>query len=109
METTDSNPRNSSAYPNTESGQCVQRSSVLAGVMLLPLWGEQELAIVLEVKIDTVRHMKSRGEIPGVVNLNMRKWFVHRDAFLEHIKQRGMPQASIGLPRGSKTTEGPSI
>ena len=106
METSDSTNRDSSVNSGTELSETLERGATLERVMLLPLWGEHQLAIILEVKIDTVRHMKSRGEIPGVVNLNMRKWFVHRDAFLEHIKQRGMPQTSIGRPRGSKATEG---
>ena len=82
-----------------------ERRLMLDQIMQLPLWGEDELALILDVKIDSVRHMKARGEIPGIVNLNLRKWFIHRDAFLEHIKQRGMPKAPPGRPRGSKAAD----
>src|SRR5438874_1873200 len=89
---------------DTPSGSTVNRADALERIMQRPLWEEEDLAIVLNVTVDSVRHMKSRGELPGVAQLNLRKWFVHRDAFLEHIKQRGMPKATPGRPRGSQTT-----
>jgi hypothetical protein len=42
--------------------------------------------------------MKVRGEIPAVVQANLRNWRVHRDAFLEHSRERGMPKSSRGCP-----------
>ena len=79
-----------------------ERSETRDQAMARTLWDENDLAIILDVKLDTLRHMKARGEIPGVVQINLRKWFVHRDAFLEHIRQAGMPKATPGRTRGSK-------
>jgi len=81
------------------------RETALDRIFARPLWDENDVATVLGVAIDTVRHMKSRNEIPGVVQVNQRCWRIHRDAFLEHFKENGMPRRSRGRPR--KTAEPP--
>jgi len=78
------------------------RSRILAELMQKPIWEEADVALFYNVTVDTLRHMKSRNEIPGIVQTNLRTWHIHRDAFLEHFKQRGMPKSSPGRPKGSK-------
>jgi hypothetical protein len=89
------------------SGRGSPREAALDRVFARPLWDEHDLATVLDAAIDTIRHMKSRHEIPGVVQINQRCWRVHRDAFLEHFKQIGMPRRR-GRPRkGSAEPKSP--
>ena len=74
----------------------------MAELMKKPLWEEVDVANFYDVTIDTLRHMKSRNEIPAIVQTNLRTWHIHRDAFLEHFKIGGMPKGGPGRPRGSK-------
>jgi hypothetical protein len=94
-------PRLKHRFRRVHRSSASLRDRQLDRIMKRPLWGEEELAVVLDMTIDALRHMKARKELPGVVQINQRKWFVHRDAFLEHIKQRGMPKSTAGRPRGS--------
>ena len=85
-------------------GQCpeIDREGALAQVFGKPLWDERDLAIIFDVEIDTIMHMKSKGQIPAVCQFNLRCWLVSRDGFLEHVKSFGMPRPKVGRPSGSK-------
>ena len=80
-----------------EGADCA-REVALQRIMSKPLWDEKDLAVLFDVCIDTIRHMKSRGEIPGIVQINLRAWLVHRDVFLEELKQKAMPRSGRGRP-----------
>ena len=91
---------------NTTSGSGLRDSSspsareiALDRALARPLWDENDLAVVFNVAVDTIRHMKVRGEIPAIVQINQRCWRVHRDAFLEHFRRKGTPSAPRGRPR----------
>ena len=86
------------------TNSAISREDALDHVFGRPLWDEHDLATVFDAAIDTVRHMKSRDEIPGIVQVNQRCWRVHRDAFLEHFKLRGMPKRPRGRPRASSVS-----
>lgn len=81
----------------------VDRNQVMADLMAKPIWEEADVAAFYDVSIDALRHMKSRKEIPALVQVNLRTWRVHRDAFLEYFKRAGMPKSKAGRPRGSKS------
>jgi len=87
----------------TEQASRAEREAALDRVFARPLWDEYDVATVLGVAIDTVRHMKSRNEIPGIVQINQRCWRVHRDAFLEYFKRNGLPTRGRGRPRKAST------
>ncbi len=86
-----------------ESQKPLDREQVMSKLMSKPIWEEADVAAFFDVSIDALRHMKSRNEIPAIVQTNLRTWHIHRDAFLEHFKREGMPKNSAGRPRGSKT------
>jgi len=83
------------------SSKSAERSLQLDKIYARPLWDEHDLAVIFDVKVDTVRDMKQRAEIPGIVQINQRAWRVSRDAFLELMKLKGMPQPKRGRPLGS--------
>ena len=85
-----------------ELDRSADREAQLRQVMEKEIWGEGDLAVFFNVKVDTIRHMKSRGEIPGTVNINNRLWRIHRDVLIAHFKSAGMPHTRKGRPQGSK-------
>ena len=74
------------------------RQSRLDRIFARPLWDETDIAVILDVQVDTIRHMKSRGEMPAVVHLNKRCWRVSRDAFIRYFEVNGAPQKKRGRP-----------
>jgi len=82
----------------------ISREEDLARIFAKPLWDENDLAVLLNVEVETIRHMKVRGEIAAIVQVNKRCWRVSRDAYIEHFKVRGMPKKGRGRPP-KRTTE----
>jgi hypothetical protein len=74
------------------------RQSHLDRIFARPLWDETDIAVILDVQVDTIRHMKSRGELPAVVHLNKRCWRVSRDAFIRHFEINGASKNRRGRP-----------
>jgi len=89
--------------PKTASSafQATIREQKLMLIYAKPMWDEEDLAILFDVTVDTIRDMKQRNEIYGVVRFNLRSWRVSRDAFLEMLKEKGLPQPKRGRPTGS--------
>ena len=74
------------------------REQQLERIFQKPIWDANDLALILDVKIGTVMHMRSRNQLPGLIQINLRKWVVNRDEFM---KGKGM--AKRGRPPGSKS------
>jgi hypothetical protein len=75
-----------------------EREAALERVFAKPLWEEDDLAVIFNVTVESIRHMKVRGEIPAVVQINLRTWRVHRDAFLAYFREQGTPKPRRGRP-----------
>jgi hypothetical protein len=50
-----------------------------------------QVAAVLGYKVDTVLSKKYRGELPGIIQINKRRWLMQKSELVRWLRQKSAP------------------